>query len=162
MSQFICKVAETEAEFEGYFAVRHAIFVEEQALFHGSDVDEHDQHAIPLVAVDQETGMVVGAVRCYQVDEETWFGGRLAVLKEFRRNGASIGPGLCQLAEQVVIEQGCRLFLAYIQLQNVRFFERLGWQAEGEPELHHGQPHQLMRASLAMAQSSEEAKAMYA
>jgi DNA-binding transcriptional MerR regulator len=39
---------------------------------------------------------------------------------------------------------------------------RLGWQTEGEPELYHGQPHQLMRASLAMAQSSEEAKAMYA
>jgi putative N-acetyltransferase (TIGR04045 family) len=162
MSQFICKVAETEAELQDYFAVRHAIFVEEQALFNGSDVDEYDEHAVHLVAIDRETGVVVGAVRCYPVDEETWFGGRLAVLKEFRRNGAAIGPGLCQLAEQVVIERGCRRFLAHIQLQNVGFFERLGWQTEGEPELYHGQPHQLMRASLAMAQSSEEAKAMYA
>jgi hypothetical protein len=42
MSQFICKVAETEAELQDYFAVRHAIFVDEQALFNGSDVDEYD------------------------------------------------------------------------------------------------------------------------
>ena len=162
MTQFICKIAESEAELEGYFAVRHAIFVEEQALFSDSDVDEYDEHAVHLVAVDQETGAVVGAVRCYQVDKETWFGGRLAVLKEYRRNGAAIGPGLCQLAERVVIERGCHRFLAYIQLQNIRFFERLGWQKEGEPELHHGQPHQLMRASLTLAQPAQEAKAMYA
>ena len=162
MPQFICKIAETEAELQGCFAVRHAIFVEEQALFSDSDVDEYDDHAVHLVAIDQETGAVVGAVRCYQADEETLFGGRLAVLKEFRHSGAAIGPGLCQLAEQVVIERGCRRFLAHIQLQNVRFFERLGWQKVGEPEPHYGQPHQLMQASLAMAQPAQTAKALYA
>src|SRR5262245_10676661 len=162
MTQFICKIAETEAELQGYFAVRQAIFVEEQALFSGSDIDEHDDQAVHLVAIEQASGAVVGAVRCYQADEETWFGGRLAVLKEFRHSGAAIGPGLCQLAEQVVIERGCCRFLAQIQLQNVRFFERLGWQKVGEPESHHGQPHQLMQASLAMAQTAQTAKAMYA
>jgi putative N-acetyltransferase (TIGR04045 family) len=162
MSNIICKIAETEAERRGHFAVRHTIFVNEQALFNGTDVDDHDEQAVHLVAVDQETGAVVGAVRCYPADEDTWFGGRLAVLKEFRRNGAAIGPGLCKLAEQVVIEHGCRRFLAHIQVQNVRFFERLGWQKVGEPELHYGQPHQLMQAALAAAKQAQEAHVLYA
>jgi putative N-acetyltransferase (TIGR04045 family) len=162
MTNIICKIAETETERRGHFAVRHAIFVEEQALFSGSDLDEHDDHAVHLVAVDQDTETVIGAVRCYRTDEETWFGGRLAVLKEFRHHAAAIGPGLCELAEQVVIERGCRCFLAHIQIQNVGFFERLGWQKVGEPELHYGQPHQLMQASLAAAKQMEETHASYA
>lgn len=151
MAHIVCKIAETEAELQGHFAVRQTIFVEEQALFGDSDVDEHDHEAVHLVAVDLDTGTVVGAVRCYPVGNDTWFGGRLAVLKAFRHDTSSIGPRLCRLAEKVVIERGCRRFLAHIQLQNVRFFERLGWRTVGDLELHCGVPHQLMEASLVAA-----------
>ena len=157
MEQIICKIVETEAERQGHFAVRQAVFVEEQALFEGSDVDEHDEHAIHLIALDQDTGAIVGAVRCYEAENGDWFGGRLAVVKEARRNGSRIGPQLCQLAEQVVIEQGCHRFLAYIQLQNVQFFERLGWSKVGEPVMHCEQLHQIMQASLAAAPNLEKA-----
>lgn len=149
MRRVICKIAETEAERQGHFAVRHTVFVEEQSLFEENDLDDYDRHAIPLVAVDRETGAVVGAVRCYEAEAGVWYGGRLAVLKEARYDTNAIGPRLCKLAEKVVIERGCRQFLAYIQLQNVRFFERLGWQKVGEPVIHCGQPHQIMQASLA-------------
>jgi hypothetical protein len=54
-----------------------------------------------------------------------WYGGRLAVLHAYRHSAASIGAALCRLAEATVIAHGCRQFLAYIQIQNVRFFQRL-------------------------------------
>lgn len=168
MARIICKIAKTDWERQGHFAVRHAVFVEEQRLFDHSDVDEYDRHAVLLVAVDGGTGMVVGAVRCYETAAGVWYGGRLAVLKEARHNADAIGPRLCRLAEKVVIERGCHCFLAYIQLQNVRFFERLGWQKVGQPVLHHGQPHQTMQASLAAAkhlkrmQSLQEGQSLYA
>lgn len=155
MRRVICKIAETEAERQGHFAVRQVVFVEEQSLFEGSDIDDHDRHAIPLVAVDRDTGAVVGAVRCYEAEVGVWYGGRLAVLKEARHHANAIGPRLCKLAEKVVIERGCRQFLAYIQLQNVRFFERLGWQKVGELAIHCGQPHQLMQASLAARKAAK-------
>lgn len=166
MGRVICKIAETEAERRGHFTVRHAIFVEEQRLFEGTDVDEHDEHALLLVAVDLDTGAVVGAVRCYQAGDGVWYGGRLAVLPEARHNINAVGPRLCRLAEKAVMQRGCRRFLAYIQTQNVRFFERLGWQKVGEPMLHCGQPHQLMQASLAGASPSkarqpQEARPVY-
>lgn len=149
MGRVICKIAETEAELAGHFAVRRAIFVEEQGLFTESDVDDFDRQAVPLVAINRETGVVVGAVRCYETEAGVWYGGRLAVLKEARHNTEAVGPRLCKLAEKVVVERGCHRFLAYIQLQNVRFFERLGWRQVGDPVLHFGEPHQLMQASLA-------------
>lgn len=149
MGRVICKIAETEAELAGHFAVRRAIFVEEQGLFTESDVDDFDRQAVPLVAINRETGAVVGAVRCYETEAGVWYGGRLAVLKEARHNTEAVGPRLCKLAEKVVVERGCHRFLAYIQLQNVRFFERLGWRQVGDPVLHFGEPHQLMQASLA-------------
>lgn len=151
MGRVICKIAETDEERQGHFAVRQAIFVEEQGLFKGSDIDDYDRNAVLLVAVDRDTGTIVGAVRCYETEDGIWYGGRLAVLKEARHNVTAIGPRLCRLAEKVVIERGCRQFLAYIQVQNVRFFERLNWTSIGEPIMHCGELHQLMQASLAEA-----------
>jgi putative N-acetyltransferase (TIGR04045 family) len=149
MQGIMVKIAESEAELAGHFAVRRAVFVEEQGLFRGTDVDEHDREAILIVAVSSEGGAIVGAVRCYPGEGGVWYGGRLAVLPSYRHQAQSIGAELCRVAEATVIARDCRQFLAYIQLQNLRFFERLGWRALGEPTLHCGELHQLMAASLA-------------
>ncbi|MGI5835292.1 MAG: MSMEG_0567/Sll0786 family nitrogen starvation N-acetyltransferase [Chloroflexota bacterium] len=148
MPKIIYKIATTEEELKGYFAVRRAIFTEEQGLFATSDRDEHDDYAIHIVAVDQDTGAVIGAVRCYEAGGGVWYWGRLAVLKEYRRIAGLVGCRLVRMAEDVVRERGCRRFLAFIQLQNVRFFRHLGWREVGEPELHYGQLHQEMEANL--------------
>lgn len=159
MNEIVCKLVETDVEREGHFAVRHAVFVEEQQMFVGTDVDEHDhdEDTIHIVAVDTSTGKVVGAVRCYHDGDDVWYGGRLAVLKEYRHHATSIGANLCRLAEASVIERGCRQFLAYIQLQNVRFFRRLGWRSVGEQVTIQGKPHLVMEASLAAAAQPEMA-----
>lgn len=159
MDEIVCKLVETDTERDGHFAVRHAVFVEEQGLFVGTDVDEYDDRAIHIVAVNMASGEVVGAVRCYSAGDGVWYGGRLAVLEAYRRHAASIGANLCRLAEATMIERGCRQFLAYIQLPNVRFFKRLGWRAIGEPVSHCGQLHQIMAASLtARTPSADEAE----
>lgn len=152
MSSIIFKPVQTPAERRGHFDVRRAIFVEEQHLFHESEVDEQDESpgTIHLVAVVAETGAVVGAVRCYPAGEDVWYGGRLAVLADYRHHPAAIGLNLCRLAEASVIQRDCRRFLAYIQIQNVRFFQRLRWTPVGDPVDYHGQPHQLMAASLTL------------
>ena len=151
MDEIVCKIVETAAERDGHFAVRRAVFVEEQGLFEGTDVDEHDDGAVLMVAVDMHARAVVGAVRCIATGGDVWYGGRLAVLRAYRRHPAAIGASLCRLAEATVIAHGCRRFLAYIQLQNVAFFEHLGWRCVGEPVVHYGEPHQIMAASLAAA-----------
>jgi putative N-acetyltransferase (TIGR04045 family) len=146
MTEFVFKVAETEKELAEYFSLRHEVFVEEQRIFPESDIDEYDKDAVHLVAIEKSTGKVVGGVRCYKREGDTWFGGRLNAGPGFR-NGL-VGANLVKLAVKTVKSKGCTKFLAYIQPQNVRFFERLHWRLIGEPIIYQGIPHQLMEADL--------------
>jgi putative N-acetyltransferase (TIGR04045 family) len=144
--EFTFKVAETDRELEEYFHLRHEVFIKEQRIFPESDIDEYDKDAVHIVAVEGSTGKVVGGVRCYKKEEDTWFGGRLSAAPTYR-NG-QVGSNLVKLAVKTVKSRGCKKFLAYIQPQNVKFFERLGWKAIGEPVIYQGLPHQLMEADL--------------
>jgi putative N-acetyltransferase (TIGR04045 family) len=146
------KVAESEWELEAYFNLRRCVFVEEQKAFASSDVDEYDDGALHLVAVEEDSGKVVGGVRCYRKEGDLWFGGRLCVEQQYR--ASHVGSNLVRLAVASVKAAGCKQFLAYIQTQNVRFFEKRGWHSLGAPIMYHGFLHQLMEADLATAEAT--------
>jgi putative N-acetyltransferase (TIGR04045 family) len=127
--------------------VRHRVFVETQALFAGDDRDERDAAPETLHAVGLCDGHVAGAVRLYPLDADgLWKGDRLAVLPadRFRRLGAM----LVEFAVATAGELGGQRMVAQIQLPNVRFFEHLGWRADGEPGPFHGLLHQPMAIAL--------------
>jgi putative N-acetyltransferase (TIGR04045 family) len=128
--------------------VRHAVFVEEQRIFEHSDVDRHDAGVRTHRVLGLVDGVPAGAVRLYPIDEETatWQGDRLAVLPGFRVHG--LGGPLVRYAVATAASLGGRVMLAHIQLPNVRFFERLGWLADGDVELYCGRPHVPMRIAL--------------
>jgi putative N-acetyltransferase (TIGR04045 family) len=148
-SEVVARVASESWELAGYYAVRRAIFAEEQALFDASDADEHDAHATPIVATSQIAGMpdeVVGVVRIYESEPGVWFGGRLGVCREYRRRGA-VGAALITTACSTAHAWGCRRFYATVQTQNVRYFERHHFRPL-EAIVVRGRPHALMQADL--------------
>lgn len=141
------KLATTVDEISAYFDLRQQIFCEEQGLFTGHDEDAIDAYAYPIVAVDQEqNNQVVGVVRIYEAEPRLWYGGRLGVHPDYRRVGR-IGKGLIQKAVTTANTWGCDRFLATVQLQNVRFFQRLHWDSLKEIAVC-GLPHHLMEADL--------------
>ncbi|MEQ9619494.1 MAG: GNAT family N-acetyltransferase [Deltaproteobacteria bacterium] len=150
MEKFIFKIAEDDKELEDYFRLRHDVFVKEQKIFSETDIDKYDtdpfHKVINIISVDQPNGKVIGAVRCYRKEGDTWVGGRLSVARGYR-NGR-VGAGLVRFAVQTMKSGSCKKFLAYVQPQNVRFFKRLGWTPIGEAETYQGFPHQLMEADL--------------
>lgn len=146
MSKYIIKIAETDVELKAYFGIRNEVFVKEQKIFPETDIDMHDRDAIHIIAVEASSGKVVGVVRCYCEDGKTWFGGRLGALPEYR-NGR-VGSRLVRFAVSTAKSKGCKTFLAYIQPENVRFFQRLDWENIGDPIIYEGIPHQLMEANL--------------
>lgn len=149
-AEVVAEVACEAWQLAGYRELRRAIFAEEQGLFEGSDFDEHDAHALPIVAQSQIGGMddrVVGVVRIYRSEPGTWYGGRLGVRREFRRFGA-IGSALIATAVSTAHALGCQRFLATVQLANVRYFERHHFRVLKPVEVR-GLPHQLMQADLA-------------
>ncbi len=149
-AEVVAQIASEPWQLCGYRELRRAIFAEEQGIFEGSDFDEHDAHALPIVAQSQIAGMsdeVVGVVRIYRSEPGTWYGGRLGVHREFRRFGA-IGTALITTAVSTAHGLGCQRFLATVQVANVRYFERHHFRALREISVR-GLPHQLMQADLA-------------
>jgi radical SAM protein (TIGR04043 family)/putative N-acetyltransferase (TIGR04045 family) len=138
--------ARTAAEIRAYMRLREDVFVTEQAIFPSTDRDGHDASAIVIIA--EANGTLVGGVRCYPGRGGVWFGGRLAVDRNYR-NGANLGALLVRKAVETMRERGdVRRFLALVQLQNRRFFQRLGWTMLGKPFFLRGCRHQMMEYPL--------------
>lgn len=139
------KLALAADEITAYFALRQTIFCHEQALFADQDIDEFDPVAYPIVALDP-TDQIVGVVRIYEIAPGIWYGGRLGTHPDYRK-GWQIGKGLIYKAVTTANTWGCTQFLATVQLQNVRFFQRLHWQSLQEVSLC-DRPHHQMAADL--------------
>lgn len=148
-----CRRAASAEDIQAYYAIRKKFFVDDQGLFEVTDVEpiDHDPRTIHIVAVCSPPGDVIGVVRCYPGPDGTWFGGRLAVLPEYRASRLLVGRALVRKAEDVVGELGVRTFLGHIQLPTVQFFEHIGWVKVGEPQDYAGRLHQLMRPGWSLA-----------
>ena len=148
MPDYLFKLAKTQPEISAYFDLRHKIFVEEQEIFRENDVDAIDKIAHPIIAVEPDATSleVLGVVRIYEAEPRLWYGGRLGTHPD-RRKGWQIGKGLIYKAVTTANTWGCDRFLATVQIQNVRFFQRLHWDSIDETEIH-GITHHLMQADL--------------
>lgn len=139
------RLAASPEEREGHMRVRHRVFVSEQRLFDGTDRDLWDSSALHAVAV--RGGEVVGAVRLYGLDEAgLWKGDRLAVLPGERSLRAA--SGLVRFAVATAAALGGSLMIAQVQVPNVPFFVRLGWEPMGRPFEYRGAQHRSMSIAL--------------
>jgi putative N-acetyltransferase (TIGR04045 family) len=144
------QIASEPWHLRGYYALRRAIFVEEQGMFDTADVDEHDDIATHIVVLGHAAGMpneVIGGVRIYPAGGGTWFGGRLGVCQQYRSRGV-VGSALIFAAVSSAHARGCSRFLATIQQANVPYFERHHFLAVRPVEVC-GRAHLLMEADLA-------------
>ncbi len=165
---FIFKIATSAEDLAGFHALRRRIFCEEQGVFKIDDRDEVDEHMIPIVCKPIIAGMeddVIGVVRIDERKPGVWYGSRLGVAPEYRRvrrispavsvrnhqpchaGLGAIGASLIYKAVSTANAIGCHEFLATVQQQNARFFQRLHWQPLEEIQLF-GLDHVVMRADL--------------
>lgn len=143
-----CRVARGAAQLAMHYRIRHAVFVEEQGIFTGSDVDEHDARDGVVHVLAYLDEHPIGTVRLYPLDsgQGLWQGDRLAVLAHHREHGA--GAPLVRFAVAHARAHGGQRMIAHIQPPNVRFFEHLGWSAYRETENYMGRMHQPMHIRL--------------
>lgn len=144
--EILCRPVAGPEEAAVHHWIRHEVFVEEQAVFSGSDRDAHDDSASTIKVLAWAGGVVGGAVRLYPLEPGIWQGDRLAVLPAFR--AWNLGGPLVRFAVDTAALLGGVEMVAHVQTANVRFFERLGWCRRGEPEIYVGLPHQLMAIDL--------------
>ena len=121
---FVTRLVASPAERAAYHRLRHAIFCDEQGVFSGSDRDEWDAVAHPIVCLSMPEARVVGVVRIWEEAPGQWWGGRLGVHADFRTVG-NIGRHLVQTAVSTANAWGATRFRATVQKPNVVFFRRL-------------------------------------
>lgn len=133
--------AETAADLEAYLRLRREVFVTEQGLFPGSDLDDIDDDPRRIVLLARsDDGEVLGGVRLHPAqpdgrDVGWWRGSRLAVKQDARQLlgvGAALVRAACAAAEQA----GALRFDATVQSRNEALFRRLGWVPRERVHLH--------------------------
>ena len=159
------RVATTEPEREAAFAVREAVFVDEQGIDRALDFDGHDEAATHLIAVADgppaddrlatvEGGVVVGTTRLREPEPGRARGERLAVAAPYRGDG--YGSALTERLVSLATERGCERLVVHAQADNVGFCRAHGFEAVGEPFEEAGIRHREMHHDLASAGPTEE------
>ena len=137
--------------------IRHRIFVEEQRVIPFTDVDDWDRDPDTIHVLAGRGSVAVGTVRLYRTGPAgRWKGDRLAVLPGHR--AGVVGMRLVRFAVSTAAAAGGDVMDAFVQLQNVNFFERLGWEHNGPAVLYYGLPHQPMTFRLSEAQRLAEGR----
>jgi predicted GNAT family N-acyltransferase len=126
------------------FAVRHQVFVDEQAVPPELERDVFDALAIHLVALSGDD--VIGTLRMVVSGDSAKIG-RMAVLAAHRNSG--IGSRLMERATEIARTMNVREITLHAQLSAKAFYARLGYRAEGEEFEEAGIAHVTMRKALA-------------
>jgi predicted GNAT family N-acyltransferase len=131
-------------EVEAAFALRFAVFCDEQGVSREDELDGRDDEATHFVAV--RDGAVVGTCRLL-VDGDVAKIGRMAVARDERRGG--VGGRLLEAGEAAAREHGARRVVLAAQVQAEPFYARHGYRAAGRPFEEAGIEHIRMEKALA-------------
>ena len=123
--------------------IRQTVFVEEQGFREEFDtIDNTAVHAVGFI-----DGSPVATGRIFPAEENgAYYLGRLAVLKNFRKNGT--GSKMLVFLESEAAKRGASKIILHAQIQAQPFYEKNGYIAEGEPFLEGSVPHITMMKKL--------------
>ncbi len=136
-------IAQTEAELAQCYAIRVAVFVEEQAVPLELEMDEYDDAATHFLLRDG--GAPLATARLLDKHGLAKIG-RVAVVKEARGHG--LGLAVMQAVLQEARRRGFVEAILDSQTYAIPFYARLGFVAEGDEFDDAGIPHFLMRLRL--------------
>ncbi|WP_242343118.1 GNAT family N-acetyltransferase [Anaeromyxobacter terrae] len=136
--------ADTPALRAQAFALRHAVFVEEQGVPVELERDEHDDAAFHAVAL--EGGRCVGTGRLVRQPGGVGRVGRMAVERSHRRLG--VGEQVLAALEAQARAEGLAEIELHAQCYVEAFYARAGYARAGERFEEAGIEHVVMRKRL--------------
>ncbi|BCN30924.1 GNAT family N-acetyltransferase [Anaeromicropila herbilytica] len=123
--------------------IRNEVFVKEQGF--KDEFDEIDDIATHIVIYDKESP--ISTCRFYfHIKKESYVIGRIAVIKEYRGN--NIGAGMLTFVEESIKIKGGKSVMLSAQVRVATFYEKQGYQMQGEEYLDEDCPHIWMEKKL--------------
>ena len=144
MAEIVVKFVETESELEGAINVRMRVFVVEQQIPVAEEIDDADTTATHAIALYQ--GQIVGTGRLLYRDDGIAQIGRMAVDRQFRRQG--VGGRILAFLEDEARAQGIGSCLLHAQEYVKAFYAGSGYVERGNLFLEADIPHIEMRKEL--------------
>jgi predicted GNAT family N-acyltransferase len=139
------RIVATPRQRKDAFAVRIAVFVDEQRIPRSEELDEADTSAIHCTGYVEGKPVAAGRLLIAPVhDNETAYAkvGRMAVLKQHR--GTGLGARVLRALEQAGIDRGVRTFRLSAQLSAQGFYAGQGYTPIGDVYDEVGIPHVAM------------------
>ena len=121
--------------------IRFAIFVGEQNVPSGIELDDLDAQCVHAVAFD-DAGKAIGTGRLLPDGQI----GRMAVVKDWRRQG--VGDAILEALIEEARKRGHAEVLVAAQLQAAEFYRNHGFVADGKVYTEAGILHEKMRKKL--------------
>ena len=138
---FVVVTARWPRDREKIFAVRHEVFVVEQSIDPELEWTGDDAQFQSVLAIDEQS-VPIGTGRISAAGEI----GRMAVLKNWR--GCGVGSLILQQLIKMGRESGLNEVKLSAQLHALDFYQRHGFEAQGDVYLDAGIEHRAMRKGV--------------
>lgn len=122
------------------FAIRHKVFIEEQGVPEDLELDELDPLAMHALAF--QDSKCVGTGRLVNIGGQNGQIGRMAVLPRFRNQG--FGRGILRKLMAHAQSEGMVSLILHSQVSAIPFYEKQGFQIQGNVYDEVGIPHRNM------------------
>lgn len=144
MQELEIKVAELPADLPYVYAIRYQVFQIEQGVEPSLEFDGQDETADHILAY--LNGQPVGTARIRRLDARSAKVERVAVLQQAR--GLGIGKKIMEASLQHLKATHVSEVHIHAQLQVKDFYQKMGFQSEGEIFEEAGIPHVKMKKLL--------------
>ena len=125
-------------------SIRYAVFVDEQQVPKALEVDEDEAAAIHFVLYEEDQPLAT--LRLLPLSPSQVKLQRMAVQQDARQK--SLGKQLILFAENYANEQGYQTITLGAQQTAIPFYEKIGYQPQGEPFMDAGIPHTTMHKTI--------------
>lgn len=125
-------------------SIRYTVFVDEQQVPKALEVDEDEAAAIHFVLYEEDQPLAT--LRLLPLSPSQVKLQRMAVQQDARQK--SLGKQLILFAENYANEQGYQTITLGAQQTAIPFYEKIGYQPQGEPFMDAGISHITMHKTI--------------
>jgi len=132
----VIRSPQTKEDFKAYYALRYAVLREPWGHPRGTEKDDYEPISQHLMAVDEQSGEIVGVIKWLEREPGLAWVSHLAVSPGRQKQG--IGKMLVQAVEAAARAQGYQAIGAHSRLTSADYFEKLGYQIKDLPAHYFG------------------------
>lgn len=126
----------TRDDFKAYYDLRYRILRKPWGQVRDTEKDDYEAISQHFMAVDDETGKIVGVVKLFEKEPTVGWFSHLAVDRDYQKSG--VGRLLVDAVEKQAKENGFTRLGCMSRLNTTKYFEKYGFQIEGLPNQYFG------------------------